>query len=72
VPIQCTTQNSLRKVAPEADPRQLPAGENLREALDIDSFDFLNLLIVCTTSSGWTYRSPITAAQRLSPIWSLA
>ena len=35
----------LRKIAPEADPRKIPAEENLREALDIDSFDFLNVLI---------------------------
>jgi len=37
--------DALRKVAPEADPGQLKPGESLREALDIDSFDFLNLLI---------------------------
>jgi acyl carrier protein len=35
----------LRKIAPEADLDELAANENLREALDIDSFDFLNLLI---------------------------
>jgi acyl carrier protein len=35
----------LRKIAPEADLDELAAGENLREALDIDSFDFLNLII---------------------------
>ena len=37
--------DSLRKIAPEADPQKLRSEENLREALDIDSFDFLNLLI---------------------------
>jgi acyl carrier protein len=37
--------DALRKIAPEADPSQIQPGENLREALDIDSFDFLNLLI---------------------------
>ena len=36
---------ALRKIAPEADPRKLQPNENLREALDIDSFDFLNFLI---------------------------
>jgi acyl carrier protein len=35
----------LRKVAPEADPATLGPDEPLREALDIDSFDFLNVLI---------------------------
>ena len=37
--------DGLRKIAPETDPRQLSPAENLREALDIDSFDFLNFLI---------------------------
>ena len=37
--------DSLREIAPEADPQQIRPEENLREALDIDSFDFLNLLI---------------------------
>jgi acyl carrier protein len=35
----------LRRIAPEADPRQVKPNENLRQALDIDSFDFLNFLI---------------------------
>lgn len=35
----------LREIAPEADLNQVRPDENLREALDIDSFDFLNLLI---------------------------
>ena len=36
---------TLRKIAPEADLEQVRPEENLREALDIDSFDFLNFLI---------------------------
>ncbi len=36
---------ALRKVAPEIDLRQVGMDEDLREALDIDSFDFLNFLI---------------------------
>jgi acyl carrier protein len=43
--VQQAVFEALRKIAPEADPRQLRPGENLRDALDIDSFDFLNLLI---------------------------
>ncbi|MCC6365802.1 MAG: acyl carrier protein [Bryobacterales bacterium] len=35
----------LRGIAPEADAESVRPDENLREALDIDSFDFLNLLI---------------------------
>ena len=43
--IQQVILDGLRKIAPEADPRQLQLTANLREALDIDSFDFLNFLI---------------------------
>lgn len=35
----------LRRIAPEADLSRLNPDENLRDALEIDSFDFLNLLI---------------------------
>ena len=42
----------LKKIAPEANPGDLGSGENLREALDIDSFDFLNLLIGLHDSLG--------------------
>jgi acyl carrier protein len=37
--------DALHQIAPEASPQQIRADENLREALDIDSFDFLNVLI---------------------------
>ncbi len=37
--------DELRKVAPEADPAALGPDLPLRESLDIDSFDFLNVLI---------------------------
>ena len=43
--IQQAVFDALRKIAPEADPQKLRPNENLREALDIDSFDFLNFLI---------------------------
>lgn len=35
----------LRTIAPDADARALAPDANLRESLEIDSFDFLNLLI---------------------------
>lgn len=35
----------LGEIAPEADFSKLASDVNLREALDIDSFDFLNFLI---------------------------
>lgn len=37
--------SGLKKIAPEANPADVAPGANLREALDIDSFDFLQLLI---------------------------
>jgi acyl carrier protein len=35
----------LAGIAPEADLATVKAGEDLREALDLDSMDFLNLVI---------------------------
>jgi acyl carrier protein len=35
----------LKKVAPECDPAEVDPGENIREALDIDSYSFLKLLV---------------------------
>ena len=35
----------LRQIAPESDPASLRPDENIREALDIDSYDFLQFLI---------------------------
>ena len=43
--IRRAVTKALRKIAPEANLDQVGSDENLREALDIDSFDFLNLLI---------------------------
>lgn len=37
--------SGLAEIAPEADPEEISPRENLREELDIDSYDFLNLLI---------------------------
>lgn len=43
--IRAAVCDGLMQIAPEADLDELPAGENLREELDIDSYDFLNFLI---------------------------
>lgn len=37
--------DALSQIAPEADFDDLEENEDIREALDIDSFDFLNFLI---------------------------
>lgn len=34
---------AIQRVAPEADPAALDEGEDLRDALDIDSMDILNI-----------------------------
>ncbi len=43
--IKTTIFKLLGTIAPEADFDEIAPDEDLREALDIDSFDFLNLLI---------------------------
>ena len=44
--------DSLRKVAPEMDPAALAPADNLRQALDIDSYDFLQFLIGLSETLG--------------------
>lgn len=43
--IRLQISNGLAQIAPEADLDEIDAEENLREELDIDSYDFLSLLI---------------------------
>jgi acyl carrier protein len=43
--IRSAVFKTLRKIAPEANLDQIRPDESLREALDIDSFDFLNVMI---------------------------
>lgn len=45
-------RSTLRQVAPEADLDQVGAGETLQEALDLDSIDFLNLVIGLHEATG--------------------
>lgn len=35
----------LKKIAPETDPGQLSPNENIRESLNIDSYDFLQFIV---------------------------
>ncbi len=42
----------LRQIAPEADPTSLKPDENIRQALDIDSYDFLQFLIAIDEAIG--------------------
>ena len=43
--IKAAIVGGLAQIAPESDPAELSPNENIRRALDIDSFDFLNFLI---------------------------
>ena len=43
--IKAAILDGLAHIAPESDPGELSPNENVRRALDIDSFDFLNFLI---------------------------
>lgn len=42
----------LRQIAPEADPTTLKPDENIRQSLDIDSYDFLQFLIAIDEAIG--------------------
>ena len=42
----------LRQIAPETDPATVHPEENIREALDIDSYDFLQFLIGLSEETG--------------------
>jgi len=42
----------LHRAAPEADLNQIDPDENIREALDIDSFDFLKLVVALHDAFG--------------------
>lgn len=43
--IRAVLEEELGNVAPEVDLRNLDSSADLREALDIDSMDFLNVII---------------------------
>lgn len=47
-----TVFRGLRQIAPEADPAALLPDENIREALDVDSYDFLQFLIAISEETG--------------------
>jgi acyl carrier protein len=42
----------LRGIAPEADPETVAEDEDIREALDLDSMDFLNFVVALHERTG--------------------
>ena len=49
-----TILDLLSRIAPEVDPESIDRDEPLQRALDIDSFDFLNLLTAVRDEIGVT------------------
>jgi len=45
-------RSTLHQVAPEADLDQVGPGETLQEALDLDSIDFLNVVVGLHEATG--------------------
>jgi acyl carrier protein len=43
--IQVIALRCIRRIAPEVDPNEIDPDANLRDQLDIDSMDFLNIVI---------------------------
>lgn len=50
--IQTVVVEELRRVAPEIDPARLDPDEKVRDALDIDSFDALRVIIALNDRLG--------------------
>ncbi|MBL6448072.1 acyl carrier protein [Fulvivirga sp. 29W222] len=42
----------LKSIAPDAEPEKLRPDENIREALDIDSFDYLSFIVALDEKLG--------------------
>jgi len=42
----------LRRIAPESEPESLRPDQNIRESLEIDSFDFLRFLVGLNEKTG--------------------
>lgn len=43
--IKTTVLSLLKKIAPETEPESLAPTENIRQSLEIDSFDYLRFLV---------------------------
>jgi acyl carrier protein len=50
--IRSAVLECLRQVAPEMNPADLNPAENVRQALDIDSYDFLQFLVAVSEKLG--------------------
>lgn len=50
--IKAAVFSALRRIAPDAEPANLQPTEKLRDALEIDSYDFLQFLIALNKQLG--------------------
>ena len=67
--VRAMTAEVLATIAPEADLATVGDAEDLREALDLDSMDFLNFMIALSARSGT--RIPDSDAPRLRTLGGL-
>ncbi|MCP5290003.1 MAG: acyl carrier protein [Burkholderiaceae bacterium] len=63
--IRALAADALAGIAPEADLASVGDDEDLREALDLDSMDFLNFVIALSQASG--VKIPEADAPKLYP-----
>lgn len=61
--------DALARIAPEADLADLGPDDNLREQLDLDSMDFLNLVVELHDRTGIDIREEDYAALRTLSDW---
>lgn len=61
--------DALARIAPEADLADLGPDDNLREQLDLDSMDFLNLVVELHDRTGIDIREEDYAALRTLYDW---
>lgn len=50
--IKKTIFGELKKIAPDTQPEKLQPDENIRQTLDIDSFDFLQFIVSLDAKMG--------------------
>ena len=67
--IRALAAQALAGIAPEADLSTVTDGEDLREALDLDSMDFLNFIIALSEGAGVTI--PEAEAPKLTTMTGL-
>lgn len=50
--LETIIKTAIGDIAPDADPDDLEADDDIRDELDLDSMDFLNLIVAVSKKSG--------------------